>query len=89
MKGYLAKLLAPRGYLLETGTSANTTAGYGIVFREDTVVAAWTDEDSKDLLAHYGMATKTYKSTDPALLVPGGKKSGSITLTSGSICILL
>lgn len=88
MKGYLARLLAPRGFVIEAGTSANTTGHYGIAFREDTVVAAWEDEDAKDLLAYYGMSGVTYKQTDPALLVPFNKKGVTITLTSGSICIL-
>ena len=82
-------LVAPNGMVLEATTGANTTGGFGIKAREDTVVAAWTDEDGVNLVARFGLASKTIKVTDPALMVPGGRRSGSITLTSGSIWILL
>jgi len=88
MNSYIAKLLAPEGWNLEDGTSTNTTPHYGIVAREDTVIATWTDEDSTDLVALFGIGTKTLKVTDPPLIIPKSKKSINIKLTSGSVCLL-
>lgn len=84
----LNRLLANDGMVLEAGTSANTTDFYGIVIREDTVISAWTDEDGKDLVADFGISGVTLLSTDPALIIPGSKNNGSLTLTSGSVWLL-
>lgn len=86
----LNKLLASKGALLITGTTANTSDGYGIVVREDTVIEAWTDEDGNDLLAKFGITTEvTVLTTDDiALIIPGGLGNGSIKLTSGSVWLL-
>lgn len=82
-------LAAPNGAVLEATTNPNTTKGYGIKVREDTVIAAWLDENSVNLVTLFGIGTKTLKVTDPVLMVPGNKRSSTITLTSGSIWILL
>ena len=84
----LNRLLANDGMVLEAGTTANTTAFYGIVIREDTVISAWTDEDDVNLVTKFNLGTETLLSTDPALIIPGGKHNGSLTLTSGSVWLL-
>jgi hypothetical protein len=89
METFLHKLVAPNGYVLHEGTSPNTTPGYGIFFRTETEISAWTDENGVDLVARFGLAEKTLGTSDPPLMVPGNKKSGSITLASGAIGILL
>jgi hypothetical protein len=89
MESYIHKLVAPNGYVIESTTNANTTKGYGIFFRSETVISAWTDEDGINLITKLGLTGVTLVVTDPPLMVPGNKKSGSITLASGSIGILL
>lgn len=89
MQSYIYLMTAPNGYVIESTTNPNTTPGKGIFFRSETVISAWTDEDGVDLVAKLGLAGVTLVVTDPRLMVPGGKRSGSITLASGSIGILL
>ena len=88
MQSFLGKLLSPNGLILEAGTGANTTKHYGIVIREDTVIAAWEDEDGVDLVAEFEIGSVTVKVTDPPIMIPRNKKGVTITLTSGSIWLM-
>ena len=86
---FLGILLAANGWKLEDGTGANTTACCGVAIVEDTVISAWTDENSVDLVAYFGISGKTLTDKYPALIIPGSKKSGSITLTSGAVVLIM
>jgi hypothetical protein len=88
MKTFEYMQTAPNGALLIDDTNAHTDDGYAVVIREDTVIAAWTDEDSRDLVAYFGISGKTLKVTDPMLIIPGQNGNGSITLTSGSLWLM-
>jgi hypothetical protein len=86
---FAAISIAANGWKLEDGTSANTTPCAGIAIRQNTVIAAWTDTDGVDLVAYFGISTKGLLVTDPLLIIPGGKKSASIQLTSGSVALIM
>ena len=86
---FLGILLAANGWKLEDGTSANTTAGVGLAIVEDTVISAWEDSDGRDLVAYFGISGKTLTDKYPALIIPGGKKSATFTLTSGAVAIIM
>lgn len=81
-------LIAGNGMLLEDGTSVNTNKHYGIVVRQSTVVASWTDSEGNNLLTKFGIAGKTLLVTDPALIIPGNLSSSSVQLASGSVWLL-
>lgn len=85
----LHKIIAANGAILENGVAINYTRGYGIVIREDTVIAAWTDSAGNNLLTGFNIAGVTLHVTDIALIVPENRFIRSIQLTSGSIWILL
>jgi len=59
-----------------------------ILVRENTVVEEWLAEDGTDLVAFYGIASKTLFVTDPALLIPSGSNGAKLELTSGSIWLI-
>ena len=86
---FLGILLAANGWKYEDGTGANTTACVGIMPTEDTVVATWTDSGGVDLVAYFGIGSKTITKDFPALIIPGGKKSATITLTSGAVVLIM
>jgi hypothetical protein len=85
------RLAASSGWKLVDDTSAHTDAHYGIQAREDTVITAWT-AGGQDLVARFGLSTKTIGTDDPAILIPSALVNAgaqSITLASGSINLLL
>lgn len=82
-------LLAANGWKLEDGTSANTTPCVGLAIVEDTVISAWTDSGGVDLVAYFGIGSKTLTDKYPALIIPGGKKSATFTLTSGAVVAIM
>ena len=84
------KSIAGGGWKLVDDTSAHTDGHYGIQAREDTVVSAWTS-NGVDLVEYFGLSGQTLTTDDPALLIPDAMTKGaqSITLTSGSINLLL
>lgn len=83
---------ASNGMYLADGVGAHAVKGYGIAIREDTVISAWTaniNGVTVNMVTAFGITGKTLYVTDPALIIPDGGKSISITLTSGSVWILL
>ena len=90
------ELLARHGHEIVDGTGTIATIPhYGIVFREDTVVATWVVYNSEgtafNLVDRFGMSGKTYTKDDPALIVPmecRGANKHSFSLTSGSVNML-
>jgi len=82
---YYSQALADHGGKFVTDTNPHDWAFKALVIREDTVIASWTDEDGFDLVAYYGISAVTLLVTDPVLRVPGGKVTGELTLTSGSV----
>ena len=97
MKAESYKLLAGSGWYRVASTDAVTHATcrhYGLVAREDTVIAAWTMVDAeggtRDLVAHFGISGATVSTDDPAMIVPTAWTTGnqSIQLTSGSVDLL-
>jgi hypothetical protein len=85
----LFKLLAANGAVLENGVAVNYTRGYGIIIREDTVIANWTDSVGNNMLTAFNIAGVTLHVTDIGLMIPENRFIRSIQLTSGSIWILL
>lgn len=86
---FLGILLAANGWKLEDGTGANTTACCGVAIVADTVISAWEDTDGVDLVAFFGISGKTLTDKYPALIIPGNKKSATITLTSGAVILIM
>ena len=93
MKKEAYKSIAASGWLLVDDTSEHTDAHYGVQVREDTVIATWTAVGGTlDLVARFGLGSKTLTTDDPAILIPDHfikEGAQSITLTSGSINLLL
>jgi hypothetical protein len=85
----IQKMIAPNGMYLVDDAVIHNVRGYGIVIRENTIIASWFDSVGNDLLALFDIAGATLLVTDPAIMVPENLAIGSITLTSGSIWILL
>jgi hypothetical protein len=84
------KMIAPNGAVLIDDAIAHANIrGYGIVIRENTIIAAWLDSNGNNLITLFDIAAATLLVTDPALMIPNNLLNGSITLTSGSIWMLL
>lgn len=81
-------MLSDHGAKLIDDGAEYTDSHRAIVIREDSVVEEWEDEDGFDLVAFYGIGTKTLLVSDPVLLVPGGKIGGKFELTSGSAWLI-
>ena len=90
MSKFEYKMIAPNGAVLIDDAIAHANIrGYGIVIREDTVIAAWVDSSGNNLITLFDIAAATLHVTDIALMIPNDRLSQTITLTSGSIWMLL
>jgi hypothetical protein len=87
------QILTGMSMVLENTTSENVTKHSGVVVRETSRIATWTatndnTNEEVDLVAKFDIAATDLLVTDPALLIPDGLTSSSITLTSGSVWLL-
>jgi hypothetical protein len=73
-------MLADNGAILIDDTDEHLESGRAIVIREE-----WLDQDGFNLVTYFGIASQTLYVTDPVLLVPAGKLTGKLELTSGSV----
>jgi len=81
-------MLADHGGKLIDDADEHTDSHRAILIREDSVVEEWLAEDGTDLVAYYGIASKTLLVTDPALLIPSGSMGAKFELTSGSAWLI-
>ena len=81
-------MLADHGALIIADANEHFDAHRAILIREDSVVEEWLAEDGTDLVAFYGIGTKTLFVTDPALLIPTGSIGAKFELTSGSAWLI-
>ena len=82
------RFVSSKGMFLVSDTETYTAGFYGVVVREDSVISSWEDEDGRNLITYLGLSGKTLTSTDSALMIPGGKYSGTFSLSSGSAWLL-
>lgn len=82
---FLSKMIAQSGMKLLNTTATSTFPSWGLVVREDTVIAVWTDQNDVDLVQAFEVASQTLTSVDPVLTVPNNKRTKTLKLTSGSV----
>jgi hypothetical protein len=84
----LDKLVALRGTYIINNTAEVTTTIYGVLVLEDTVIAS-LEVDGADVKADYIAVPATAIKAGAYITPLGGVEFNAITLTSGSVSIVL